>query len=54
MGKFATFVDAEKVPLIQDRLEKVGPGSLSLLKEGLPDAISYTDIRFVRGAWNRG
>jgi ATP-dependent DNA helicase RecQ len=47
-------VDEAKVPLIQERLGKVGPESLSLLKEGLPDDISYEDIRLVRGGWNRG
>jgi ATP-dependent DNA helicase RecQ len=44
-------VDAEKVPLIRARLEKVGPGSLSELREGLPETISYEDIRLVRGVW---
>jgi ATP-dependent DNA helicase RecQ len=48
------FVDAEKVSLIQARLEKVGPGSLSELREGLPESVSYEDIRFVRGALNNG
>lgn len=48
------FVDAEKVPLIQARLEKIGPGSLSELLEGLPDTFGYEDIRLVRGAWNSG
>ncbi|MFZ2948788.1 MAG: DNA helicase RecQ [Desulfuromonadaceae bacterium] len=47
------FVDAEKVPLIQARLEKVGPGSLSELREGFPETINYEDIRFVRGAWSK-
>ena len=44
------FVDADKVPLIRARLAKVGPGSLSELREGLPETVSYEDIRFVRGA----
>lgn len=44
------FVDAEKVPLIRARLAAVGLGSLSELREGLPETISYEDIRFVRGA----
>ncbi len=48
------FVAAEKVPMIQARLEKVGPGSLSELREGLPESVSYEDIRFVRGAWSNG
>jgi ATP-dependent DNA helicase RecQ len=43
-------VDTEKVSLIQARLAVVGPESLSELREGLPDTISYEDIRFVRGA----
>jgi ATP-dependent DNA helicase RecQ len=47
------FVDAENIPLIRARLEKVGPGSLSELREGLPEIVSYEDIRFVRGAWKR-
>jgi ATP-dependent DNA helicase RecQ len=47
------FVDAEKVPLIQARLSAVGLGSLSELREGLPETVSYEDIRLVRGAWNR-
>ena len=45
------FVDAEKVALIQARLAAAGPGSLSELREGLPETISYEDIRLVRGAW---
>jgi ATP-dependent DNA helicase RecQ len=48
------FVDVEKIPLIQARLAAVGPGSLAELREGLPETISYEDIRFVRGAWNCG
>jgi ATP-dependent DNA helicase RecQ len=44
------FVDADKVPLIQARLEELKSGSLSELREGLPETISYEDIRFVRGA----
>ena len=48
------FVDAEKVPLIRARLVTVGPGSLSELREGLPETVSYEDIRFVRGVWNIG
>ncbi|MFA7060675.1 MAG: RecQ family ATP-dependent DNA helicase, partial [Pedobacter sp.] len=47
------FVDAEKVPLIQARLATVGPGSLSELREGLPETVSYEDIRLVRGAWTK-
>ena len=47
------FVDADKVPLIESRLEKVGAVNLTALKEGLPDSISYNDVRLVRGAWGR-
>jgi ATP-dependent DNA helicase RecQ len=47
------FVDADKVPLIESRLEKVGAVNLTALKEGLPDSISYSDVRLVRGAWGR-
>ncbi|RII25273.1 MAG: DNA helicase RecQ [Geobacter sp.] len=46
-------VAVEKVPLIQARLAAVGPVSLSELREGLPDSISYEDIRLVRGTWGR-
>jgi len=45
------FVEADKVPLIRERLQQVGAVSLSLLKEGLPAEISYEDIRLVRGMW---
>lgn len=47
------FVDADRVLLIQAKLAVVGPGGLSELREGLPETVSYEDIRFVRGAWNR-
>jgi ATP-dependent DNA helicase RecQ len=47
------FVDADKVPLIESRLEKEGAVNLTALKEGLPDSISYSDVRLVRGAWGR-
>jgi ATP-dependent DNA helicase RecQ len=47
------FVDADKIPLIEARLEALGSVGLTLLKEGLPESISYTDIRLVRGAWGR-
>jgi ATP-dependent DNA helicase RecQ len=47
------FVSPEKQPLIEARLEAVGPGSLSLLKEGVPEDIGYTDLRLMRGAWKR-
>jgi len=47
------FVDQDKLPLIEARLESLGPVSLSALKDGLPDSISYCDLRLVRGAWNR-
>ncbi|MBC7961957.1 MAG: DNA helicase RecQ [Steroidobacteraceae bacterium] len=45
------FVDAEKVLQIQARLTVAGPGSLSELREGLPETVSYEDIRLVRAAW---
>jgi ATP-dependent DNA helicase RecQ len=45
------FVDADKIPLIEARLEALGAVGLTPLKEGLPESISYTDIRLVRGAW---
>jgi ATP-dependent DNA helicase RecQ len=47
------FVDADKIPLIEARLEALGAVGLTLLKEALPESISYTDIRLVRGAWGR-
>jgi ATP-dependent DNA helicase RecQ len=47
------FVPPEKQSLIEARLEQVGPFSLSLLKEGLPDDIGYTELRLMRGAWKR-
>nr|WP_269634987.1 helix-turn-helix domain-containing protein [Pelobacter propionicus] len=47
------FVSPEKQSLIEARLEQVGPFSLSLLKEGLPDDIGYTELRLMRGAWKR-
>jgi ATP-dependent DNA helicase RecQ len=47
------FVDADKLPLIEARLEALGAVGLTPLKEGLPESISYTDIRLVRGAWGR-
>jgi ATP-dependent DNA helicase RecQ len=47
------FVDADKIPLIEARLEELGAVGLTPLKEGLPESISYTDIRLVRGAWGR-
>ncbi len=48
------FVAADKIVLIRARLNEVGGGSLSLLKEGMPDTVSYEDMRLVRGAWNGG
>jgi ATP-dependent DNA helicase RecQ len=48
------FVVADKLPLIDARLEALGAVSLTLLKEGLPESISYTDVRLVRGSWGRG
>jgi ATP-dependent DNA helicase RecQ len=47
------FVAADKVPLIEARLEALGAVNLTALKDGLPESISYTDIRLVRGAWGR-
>ena len=47
------FVDPDTLPLIDMRLETLGAVSLTLLKEGLPESISYTDIRLARGAWSR-
>jgi len=47
------FVDADKIPLIEARLEELGAVSLTALKDGLPDSVSYTDLRLVRGAWGR-
>jgi len=47
------FVDAEKLPLIDARLETLGSVGLTLLKEGLPESITYNDVRLVRGAWCR-
>jgi len=48
------FVEADKVVAIRARLKEVGPGSMSLIKESLPESINYEDIRLVRGAWNSG
>ena len=47
------FVDPDKLPLIHARLETLGAVGLTPLKEGLPESISYTDIRLVRAAWGR-
>ncbi len=47
------FVDQEKLSLIEARLESQGPGNLPALKEGLPDSITYCDLRLARSAWNR-
>jgi len=46
-------VDADKIPLIEARLEALGAVGLTPLKEGLPESISYADIRLVRWAWVR-
>ncbi|MBL0225997.1 MAG: DNA helicase RecQ [Geobacteraceae bacterium] len=46
------FVDADKIPLIEARLEALGAVSLTVLKDGLPESISYCDLRLVRGAWS--
>jgi ATP-dependent DNA helicase RecQ len=48
------FVEADKITIIRARLKDVGPGSMSLIKEGLPESINYEDIRLVRGVWNSG
>ena len=47
------FVDADKVSLIQGRLEKLGAVGLGELKEGLPESIGYEDIKLVRGMWGK-
>jgi ATP-dependent DNA helicase RecQ len=47
------FVDADKIPLIEARLEQLGPVNLTALKEGLGESISYIDIRLVRAAWGK-
>ena len=47
------FVDADKLPPIEARLEMLGAVSLTVLKEGLPESISYNDVRLIRGAWGR-
>ncbi|MDA8431188.1 MAG: helix-turn-helix domain-containing protein [Geobacteraceae bacterium] len=47
------FVDADKLPLIDARLEALGAVGLTQLKEGLPESISYSDLRLVRGAMCR-
>lgn len=46
----ADFVSAEKQEQIQTALAKHGKGSLRLLKENLPDQISYGAIRFTIAA----
>ena len=48
------FVETDKVATIRARLKDVGPGSMSLIKEGLSESVNYEDIRLVRGAWNSG
>jgi len=47
------FVDPGVLSLIEARLELLGTVGLTPLKEGLPESVSYTDIRLVRGAWGR-
>ncbi|MFZ3207667.1 MAG: HRDC domain-containing protein, partial [Geobacteraceae bacterium] len=47
------FVAADKIPLIEARLEELGTVNLSALKEGLPESISYSDLRLIRGAWRK-
>jgi hypothetical protein len=46
-------VDGDKISLIETRLEVMGSANLTALKEGLPESISYNDVRLVRGAWSR-
>jgi hypothetical protein len=46
-------VDSGKIPLIETRLEALGAVSLTALKDGLPESVSYCDVRLVRGAWGR-
>jgi len=48
------FVAADKLPLIEARLAELGPVSLSVLKEGLPESVNYIDLRLVRRAWGTG
>jgi ATP-dependent DNA helicase RecQ len=48
-----SFVDAEKIPLIEARLDLLGTVNLTALKDGLPESISYNDVRLVRGAYGR-
>jgi len=45
------FVDTEKLGLIDARLESLGTVGLTMLKEGLPDSISYTEVRLARESW---
>jgi ATP-dependent DNA helicase RecQ len=47
------FVATDKIPLIEARLEELGAVNLSALKEGLPESISYSDLRLIRGAWGK-
>jgi ATP-dependent DNA helicase RecQ len=47
------FVDAEKLAVIDDRLHALGAVSLTLLKEGLPESVSYNDVRLARGSWKK-
>ncbi len=44
------FVDPEKLPLIEARLNVLGPVSLTVLKEGLPESINFIDLRLARAA----
>lgn len=46
--------DRDSIPLIRERLKKLGTVGLSELRESLPESVGYDDIRLVRGAWNRG
>lgn len=47
------FVAPDKRSLIEERLELLGPVSLSQLKEGLPEEIGYTELRLMRAAWKQ-
>jgi ATP-dependent DNA helicase RecQ len=47
-------VERDNIPLIRERLKKMGTLGLTELKESLPETVGYDDIRLVRGAWNSG
>ena len=48
------FAAAASIAPVRAQLRKLGSVGLAELREGLPDAIGYEDIRLVRAAWNRG